>query len=501
MGEQARGLSNTTSGLAQTNDGALLNKSALLNKIIETAHDHLFVVDAEGRILDVSPGCSAVYGMSREALMASNVNQLVAQGVLSPSISQQVLKTQQPCQMMQITGTGRRVLAEAYPVFVDGRLDCVVSRSMDLTDLQLMQDEYALLQKRISDQLKRGPDAGLSEELALDELEIRSRAMREMAGLLRRVAPTDATVMILGESGVGKTAFARQLHQWSRREAGPFIDVNCAAIPDNLFESEMFGYQPGAFSGAARGGKAGMLEMADGGTLFLDEIAELPLTLQSKLLKVIQDGQVTRLGDTQPRQVNFRLVVATHQDLAQAVEAGRFRLDLFYRINVLPVTLPPLRQRREDIPGLVNLQLARLNERYGHNRVIHPSLWNELMSHDWPGNVRELENWLERAWLTSMGDVIGAPGQTSAETYAPVTPRGSEAMVEAEPVEGDSLKDMLERYESQVLAQLCETANSTYALAKRLNISQPSVVRKLRKYHLCCGGRQRRMTAGSSIKA
>ncbi|BBI53580.1 hypothetical protein HORIV_60010 [Vreelandella olivaria] len=288
------------------------------------------------------------------------------------------MRTRRPAQLMQVTGTGRRVIAEAYPVFVDGKLERIISRSRDLTDLQLLQDEYALLQKRFSEHLKRSQAAPDAEEQALDDaldnLQVRSSVMREIALLLKRVAPSDANVLMLGESGVGKTAFAKQLHRWSQRCDGPFIDVNCAAIPENLFESEMFGYQPGAFSGAARQGKAGLLEQAEGGTLFLDEIGELPLLMQTKLLKVIQDGSLTRLGDTRSRKVNFRLVVATNQDLGKQVEAGLFRLDLYYRLNVIPVTLPPLRDRREDIPDLVEACLNRLNQRYGRQKFLIPAL-------------------------------------------------------------------------------------------------------------------------------
>ncbi|GGY09608.1 RNA polymerase subunit sigma-54 [Litchfieldella qijiaojingensis] len=465
--------------------------SQVLQTIIDTAHDHFFIVDGRGKVIDVSPGAAAVYGLSREELRATTVQELVERGVLKPSVSLEVIRTGQPAQLMQQTGTGRRVIAQAHPVFVDGKLERVVSRSMDLTDLQLLQDEYALLQQRFSEHLKRATPTSIGDELELDSLQVRSGVMREIALLLKRVAPTDATVLMLGESGVGKTAFARQLHAWSQRSDGPFIDVNCAAIPESLFESEMFGYQPGAFSGATRQGKAGLLEQADGGTLFLDEIGELPLPMQTKLLKVIQDGSLTRLGDTQPRRVDFRLVVATNQDLASRVEEGAFRLDLYYRLNVIPVTLPPLRERREDIPVLAELQLERLNKRYGRRKILHASLWSELMAHDWPGNVRELENWLERAWLSAADDVIGSNTRKSPTSFANATNSGilqkehSSSHVDTLQLgEQESLKQAMERIERDILARLCQQLPSTYAMADRLGISQPSVVRKLNKYGL-----------------
>lgn len=461
----------------------------VLDTIVATASDHFFIVAGDGTVLDVSPGAAAVYGLSRDDLTATTVQALEASGVLSPSISLEVLRTGKPAQLMQVTGTGRRVIAEAHPVYVDGRIERIVSRSRDLTDLQLLQDEYALLQQRFSDHLRRRytePDAEAQAlDDALGQLQVRSGVMRELALLLQRVAPSDATVLMLGESGVGKTAFARQLHCWSRRSEGPFLEVNCGAIPENLFESEMFGYQPGAFSGAARQGKAGLLEQAAGGTLFLDEIGELPLMMQTKLLKVIQDGSLTRLGDTRPRRVDFRLVVATNHDLAKRVEAGAFRLDLYYRMNVIPVTLPPLRERREDIPALVEACVAQLNSRYDRHKLLHGSVWSTLMGSDWPGNVRELENWLERAWLSSPGDQIMAPTLGEPHAGSDPTPHQSADSAGLAPLDGEeTLKAYLARAERTVLAEMCATLPSTYAVAERLGISQPSVVRKLKRHGL-----------------
>lgn len=462
--------------------------SPILRTIIETAHDHFFVVEADGRIRDVSPAAAAVYGMSREDLCRTTVQALEAKGVLRPSVSLEVMRTGEPAQVAQVTSTGRRVIAQAHPVFDGGKLVAVVSRSMDLTDLQLLQEEYALLQRRFNEHLQRGGGEEAGGELELADLEARSGVMREVALLLKRVAPTDATVLMLGESGVGKTAFARQLHHWSPRHKGPFVDVNCGAIPESLFESEMFGYRQGAFSGAAPGGKAGLMEQAEGGTLFLDEVGELPLPMQAKLLKVIQDGCITRLGDTRARRVDFRLVVATNQDLARSVETGHFRLDLYYRLNVIPVTLPPLRERREDIPGLVERHLQRLNTRYGRDKIIARDAWQTLMGWEWPGNVRELENWLERAWLSAGEDVI-RPRQETGQPDG--TERAVTSMMEGEAsvgrpglAEGETLQSALARTERDILAELCREANSTYAIAERLGISQPSVVRKLRRHGL-----------------
>ncbi|WP_324689588.1 sigma 54-interacting transcriptional regulator [Cobetia sp. D5] len=554
----------------------------ILKTIIDTAHDHYFVVNADGQVMDVSPGAAAVYGMTREELCAANVHELEASGVLKPSISLEVLRTGRTLQMMQLTATGRRVVAQAHPVFVAGKLECVVSRSMDLTDIQLLQQEYAVLQQRFSDHLRRnsrgGELGGVNQAegvratagagqavhdteqyaqsqaeqrqreqsareqaecedaaLELGELQVRSPVMREIALLLKRVAPTNATVLMLGESGVGKTAFAHQLHRWSQRADGPFIEVNCGAIPESLFESEMFGYQAGAFTGAGNRGKAGLMEQAEGGTLFLDEIGELPLATQTKLLKVIQDGMITRLGDTTTRRADFRLVVATNQDLAARVEQGQFRLDLYYRINVLPVSLPPLRERREDIPALIEQHLARLNQRHGRRKLLDASLWPILMRQDWLGNIRELENWLERAWLSAPSDVIdsdsvktllntcstnnaNASGNSLklsndkyneigvTDTVASVAsvadvqgdnflsesvPEGAVAVSVPKLGPNETLKEGLARIEAQWLREMAAELPSTYAIAKRAGVSQPSIVRFLKKYKIYLLNKQR----------
>ncbi|WP_435103265.1 sigma-54 interaction domain-containing protein [Arhodomonas sp. AD133] len=442
--------------------------------ILQRSHDHIVIADGEGRVLRASASCTAVYGVSAEALVGASVYDLEREGVFSPSITAEVLRTRAECQLMQHTRTGRSVMAEAYPVWDGDRLVRVISFSKDMTDIQLLQREYELLQRRLA--ARETPAA--TDDMALEGLHFRSAIMRELVSLLQRVAPTDANVLLLGESGVGKTAFATLLHRHSPRCDGPFVEANCGAIPETLFESEVFGYVTGAFSGASREGKPGLAEQADGGTLFLDEIAELPLAVQAKLLKVIQDGRVTRLGSTRPGTIDFRLVGATNQDLERLVAEGRFRADLYYRLNVVPVTIPPLRERREDIPVLVNHVLAGLNERYGGGKVLAPECWQELLSRDWPGNVRELENRLERLYVASEGDVIQATAAipaANADAAAPAPPA---------PAPGRTLAQAVAEAEREALTQALRHCRSTYEVAEYLGTSQPTVFRKLKKYGL-----------------
>ncbi|MFC6673900.1 sigma 54-interacting transcriptional regulator [Marinobacterium aestuariivivens] len=290
-----------------------------LETILEKSRDNIMITDGEGRILRAGSNCARIYGREIDELLGVCVHELERAGVLRPSVTVQVLQQRAPVQLMQATETGRSVMAQGFPVFDDdGELIRVVSFSQDLTDLQLLQQEYELLQQKLAQ--RRYP--GDAETISVDELSFRSPQVRELYELLQRIAPTDASLLLLGESGVGKTAFAQLTHRLGPRCDGPFIEVNCSAIPENLFESEMFGYAPGSFTGAARQGKPGLIEQADGGTLFLDEVGDLPLPMQVKLLKVLQDGKVTRIGSTAPRAIDFRLISATNHDLHEQVEAG-----------------------------------------------------------------------------------------------------------------------------------------------------------------------------------
>ncbi|WP_255854747.1 sigma-54 interaction domain-containing protein [Marinobacterium rhizophilum] len=458
-----------------------------LELVLEKSRDNIMIADGQGRILRAGSNCARIYGRGIEQLLGVSVHALELEGILRPSVTVQVLQQRAPVQLMQTTETGRSVMAQGFPVFDDdGSLIRVVSFSQDLTDLQLLQQEYTLLQHKLTQ--RRYP--GDAETIQVDELSFRSPQVRELYALLKRIAPTDASLLLLGESGVGKTAFAQLSHRLSPRSSGPFVEVNCSAIPDNLFESEMFGYAPGSFTGASRQGKPGLIEQADGGTLFLDEVGDLPLPMQVKLLKVLQDGKVMRIGSTEARSIDFRLVTATNHDLQEQVDAGRFRLDLYYRINVVPMWIPPLRERPEDIPVLLDLVLARLNLRYGQQKVLDDQARHGLVQHDWPGNVRELENVLERCYVASPGSLIQyeLPQRSVAQAEAPAVklPAVSSQVPQlAIAALGEhSLTEALDLYEKQLLQEALQSCSSTYALADRLGISQPTVFRRLRKHGL-----------------
>ena len=287
--------------------------------------------------------------------------------------------------------------------------------------------------------------------------------MQEVLAIVERVAPSNSTVLLGGESGVGKDLIARAIHQHSKRAAGPFIKINCTAIPENLLESELFGYEKGAFTGAV-GSKPGKFELADKGTIFLDEIGDVPSTIQVKLLRVLQEREFERLGGTKTLKVDVRVVAATNQDLRAALEQGTFREDLFYRLNVVPISIPPLREHKEDIPYLVDHFIQRF-AREGEKPItgITPAAQKMLMEFHWPGNVRELENIIERAVALSTGTVLDvgdirldfSPTKTAASPIAAGVPF---------PPEGQTL----EQLEDEIIKEALRRSNGNKSQAARL---------------------------------
>ncbi|KZE39266.1 Fis family transcriptional regulator [Brevibacillus parabrevis] len=453
--------------------------SRVLEGIVETSRDHLLITDPEGYIQLVGDSSYDMYGIGKEQLLGKNVIELEKEKVFSPSVTRKVMDTKIPQTMMQEIPGGRKLMVTAYPLWnQDGSMHSVISYSHDLTEIMELKRRY----ESLTEQLKQF-------ETEIEELREKnqegfvavSQPMRDIDRLIKKVAMVDSTVLILGESGVGKNVIASQIHRHSRRSAGQFVEINCGSIPEGLLESELFGYEAGAFTGAGKQGKQGIIEMANQGTLLLDELGELPLTLQAKLLKVIQEKRLQRVGSMQYRDVDFRLIAATNRDLEKMVEEGKFRQDLYFRLNVVPIHVPALRNRPEDIAALLKLVVRSLNERYGMNKKLDAAATHALLQYDWPGNVRELENVLERLVVTADEEVI-----TSQHLPAEIKAAGEEqaAMEPSVAAAKMSLRDAMEQVEEKWLRHAAERCRTTAEMAEFLGISQPSVVRKLQKYNI-----------------
>ncbi|OES45141.1 Fis family transcriptional regulator [Domibacillus iocasae] len=450
-----------------------------LEAILHASNDNIIVTDGNGIVLRAIKNSHEFYGEFSEKMIGQSVYELEKKHIFSPSVTIKVLEQKKEVQLMQKTAAGKIIMVKGIPVFdSENNIVRVISLSHDLTEIQKLKEDYEKLQSKVA-HYESEIEKLKEQETAFDLLTTNSSKMRKARETMRRVAKSEAAVLLFGESGVGKTIFARAIHQESDRRKGAFIEMNCGAIPVSLAESEMFGYEPGAFTGASQKGKKGLIESADGGTLFLDEIGELSLELQVKLLKLLQEKEITKIGAVESKKVDFRLIAATNQDLKKMVEEGTFREDLFYRLHVVPVEIPPLRERKEDFPMLLDIFLSQFNRKYNKNMRLHPDSISKCLSYKWPGNVRELENLIERLVILSDQTVI-PPSLFSFESEQERTEENWSSLHLFQQ-EGKTLKEAINEIEKQWLLQAEKEGRSTYEMAKMLGISQPTVVRRLKQ--------------------
>ncbi|BEQ14961.1 sigma 54-interacting transcriptional regulator [Desulfoferula mesophila] len=446
-----------------------------LNAIIESSFDGIYVTDGQGRTLRVNKAYERITGLRREELLDRNMHDLVEEGFYNESVTLRVLETQRAESLMQTIRTGKTVMVTGTPICdTPGKVSLVVTSVRDVTELYNLQVK---LEREEKLRTKYESELELLRRNTEEENDIvvQSGRMREVYELALRLANVDTTVLVQGESGVGKEVFADIIHRNSQRCDGPLVKISCAAIPAQLLESELFGYQAAAFTGASKQGKVGIFEAAKGGTIFLDEIGELPLGLQAKLLRVLQAKEVIRVGSSVAMPVDVRIVAATNRDLQDMVRRGRYRQDLFFRLNVVPVVIPPLRRRKDGIPKLVYHFLDQFNRRYGFSKQVDPKVLQALYDYDWPGNVRELMNTIERMVVTTQGEVIGWADMPDYLKKA-----AEEPSKDPEVLEG-SLKATLEALEKQILTSALRIHKSTYKAAQALGVNQSTIVRKMKR--------------------
>ncbi len=427
----------------------------LLEIVFDNVDNGIYLTDGRGVTIRVNRTFEEMSGIKNEDLAGKSLYQLVQDGYFTGSASLLVLERKAPATATYSTRTNRKLLVKGKPIFgPDGEIRYIVNTIWDLTVVDYNREIDS--------------DTARDHLLAEEDIIACSDSMMQVIDLALRVANTDSTILLTGESGVGKSLVARMVHRTSGRKSYPLMQINCAAIPETLIESELFGYEPGAFTGADRKGKQGLFEIADGGTVFLDEISELPLHLQSKLLGVIQEKEFFRIGGRKVKSVDVRLVAATNRDLTRLVAEGKFREDLYYRLNVVPIPIPPLRERRADIRALAGYFLDRCNRKYHKYKRFSESLVEAMEAMPWKGNIRELENFIERIVVTSPVDLI------SGESLAP---GGGLSKYR----QGMSLKQALAEYEKEILLQAQKTYRTTRKIAAALGISQPSAARKLKQ--------------------
>lgn len=459
-----------------------LNRVKNLNKqldaIINSSYDGIWITDNEGKTLKVNDAIQRVTGLPRDECIGRYMKDMELDGTVDESVTVRVLKEKKSVTLVQNVSTGRQTIVTGNPVFDDeGNIIHVVTNVRDVTELSQLK-ENLIQAKDLNSRYKNEVNELRLKLVQHEDIVARSKLMQNVLDLVSKVSLVDSTVLITGESGVGKEVVARLVHRLSpRNEQGRFVTINCGAIPANLLESELFGYEKGAFTGAKKEGKPGLFEIADKGTLFLDEVSELPLEMQVKLLRVLQEQELMRIGGVQTVKVDVRVIAAANKNLFNLTQEGKFREDLYYRLNVIPIDIPPLRERPEDISALISHYLYRFNIKFKTKKVISSETVDYLLSYSWPGNVRELVNIIERLIITTHGDLITFSDlPVHIKTSTPVS--GVRRKQEFLP-----LKQALEQYEQKIIASAMEVYGSTRKVARVLGISQSTVSRRVRKIH------------------
>ena len=447
--------------------------------IIDSSSDGLFVCDGHATVIRMNPASERIHQTEAEAVVGKNMVDLIDEGFIDRSAALEAVETKTVVNLLQKKGN-RKLISTATPVLNDaGEIIRVVVSEQDITQFENLQRQLEQEQE-IKHQLQHQLVEMQQDILNTHEIIARSGNMVKALERALKASKVDSSILITGESGVGKGVIANLIHKSSSRAEKPLIRINCGAIPETLIESELFGYEKGAFTGAQANGKLGHLELADCGTLFLDEIAELPLASQVKLLRFLENGRLTRLGGTQPRFVDARIIAATHRDLKKMVDEGTFRHDLFYRLKVIPITIPPLRDRRECLLPLLRHYIDTFARKIGSVKRLSQAAIDALMAYTYPGNVRELMNICEQVVVMSEMEIIDRqdlPRDVIAQTM-----EGGEDWGFWPPQM--TLDQVLGSVERAFLRDALTTHKKQSKIAKALGISQPTVARRMKKYGL-----------------
>ena len=447
----------------------------MLSAIINATQDAISVVDQYNRGILINPAYTRITGLTERDVIGKPPTVDIAEG---ESIHAKVIETKKPVKgaLLKLRPYNREVLVNAAPIIVDGELRGSVGVIHDITEITKLSAEL----KQARELIRK-----LEAKYTFEDIKGESPVLISAIDKARKAAETSVTVLLMGESGTGKEIFAHAIHNASDRKFNQFIRVNCAALSENLLESELFGYEAGAFTGARKGGRKGLFEEANGGTIFLDEIGEIPFYMQSKLLRVLQERELVRVGGTKYINVDVRIIAATNINIEKAVREGRFRSDLYFRLNMFPIIIPALRERKSDINELSAYILKKLNQQYGKNvQCISEAALLELQEYDWPGNIRELENIIGRAIINMKS---GEP--VIQESHLPMfekqtgKSRVNDSWSECSRDTESSLADFLEQTEKNyLLAVMKECSGNKTKAAKRMNVSIRSLYYKLSKH-------------------
>jgi len=458
-----------------------------LNRQLETiflsSSDGIWVCDGNGSVISINKASEALNGIKASDVVGKSLNDLIDSEIFDQSVTRKVLESKQKATVMQfIAKTQKFLLSTGTPSLnEDGEIDLIVINERDMTELNTLRRQFEQSQKAKEKYQEELSDLTLME-LERNSIIADSSKMRQILQMSLKLSHIGASnILILGESGTGKGLLAKLIHKNSQRRTKPFVEINCAALPEHLLEAELFGYEKGAFTGASDKGKVGLFEVAQGGTLFLDEIGDMPILLQSKLLKYLDNQEIRRVGGTKSIKVTCSIVAATNQNLSALVKEKQFREDLYYRLNSFILELPPLKERDGDIAGLVRFYLNEFNHKYKCSKTISPMAIRSLLTYSFPGNIRELKSIIENAVVMSDSNQIDDFVQTSIfEEKSALYPQ-KQQIFDSDDL---NLSRRLEEVEAQLMQRAKKRFRTTREMASGLGISQPSVVRKLQKYKI-----------------
>ena len=440
-----------------------------MENIIEFSTDGIYVVNKEGITLTVNSTYEEMSGFKREELIGHHMSDLMKKGYFDQSVSLLVLQEKKRISILQRIGQQKDVIVTGNPVLDEvGDIQMVVTSVRDITQLNDLTNE---LKKAKSFSEMSQNRYTFSTDGTDEKVIFQSTQMKEIIEKVKQIASFPTSVLLSGPSGSGKEVIANLVHQLSDRKDMPFIKVNCGAIPEQLLESELFGYEKGAFTGARQEGKVGLLELADKGTVLLDEVGELPLSLQVKLLRVLQEKQIQRLGGTKTKQLDIRIISATNKNLKELIEKGEFREDLYYRLKVIELSIPPLSQRPEDIESLLDHFFAYFCKLFNVEKHISPETKHILQSYHWPGNVRELRNLIE-----SM--IVSVPSLTIEPVDLPLH-FSIHSYIES----AHTLKQRMEQFEKRIIIDALQKKPSIRKAAEYLGVDHSTLVKKIKRWN------------------
>ncbi|HBF5923844.1 TPA: sigma 54-interacting transcriptional regulator, partial [Clostridioides difficile] len=461
----------------------------------EASHDEICVSDDKGIIIYCNKAFEENYGLKKEDILGKNVSFLEDSGYSTKSPIPIVLKTKTKFSLEQDTQTGKKLIITATPIFDEnGHLEFTVENCRDITELNNIKNKLEDTKKQVK-KYKSEVETLYRTALRIEDTVIMDGiVMRPIINTVNHVSKTDVSVLLLGESGTGKSSLARYIHHNSNRSNGPFITINCATISPQLLESELFGYTSGAFTGASTKGKVGLVELANGGTLFLDEIGDIPQNLQAKFLQLIQDRTFTPVGSLKNKKVDIRIISATNVDLVSKVKEKKFREDLYYRLNVIEIKLPPLRERRDNLVEIIKYYFNRYSSDFNLNKTISKEAMDAIANYRFPGNIRELQNIIQKILLTCTDNHITIDDLPNILTKnIHITNNGNKTHIsqinkviisdsKSTNYKNKNFDTLIKEYEKNIILDAYEKFGSSYKVAKHLEISQSKANRLIRKY-------------------